>query len=160
MGLFVVVVVAVHDGARGGARVPRRRRGALPGRVGAPRGGRPRGGPDRRRVGGGAQARAHAGVSGRAPGAGDRDGRRARPRPEITRRLFVVAWLLRRVGRCATVYYYYQLLATIVQDCCKRNATELIGWFAYTNTLMYVPNTAILHEAWASVTYGQACDLV
>ena len=59
---------AVHDGTRGGARVPRRRRGALPGRVGAPRGGRHRRRPDRRRLEGGAQARPHAGVTAAAGG--------------------------------------------------------------------------------------------
>ncbi|VAI80718.1 unnamed protein product [Triticum turgidum subsp. durum] len=55
-------VVRVHDGARGGARVPRRRGGALPGGVGAPRGGRHRRRPDRRRLEGGAQARPLAAV--------------------------------------------------------------------------------------------------
>uniref|UniRef100_A0A453NII9 aldehyde oxygenase (deformylating) n=2 Tax=Aegilops tauschii subsp. strangulata TaxID=200361 RepID=A0A453NII9_AEGTS len=55
-------LLRVLYGARGGARVPRRRRGALPGGVGAPRGGRARRRPDRRRVEGGAQARPHAGV--------------------------------------------------------------------------------------------------
>uniref|UniRef100_A0A453KW90 Uncharacterized protein n=1 Tax=Aegilops tauschii subsp. strangulata TaxID=200361 RepID=A0A453KW90_AEGTS len=50
-------LLRVLAGARGGARLPRRRSRALPRGVRAPRGGRHRRRPHRRRLGGGAQAR-------------------------------------------------------------------------------------------------------